>query len=580
MTSRNLIEKYFKFFKNKGHVIIPSASLIPENDPSALFISAGMHPLVPFLLGEAHPAGKRLVNNQLCLRTGDIDEVGDILHHTFFEMLGNWSLGDYWKKESITWSYEFLTKELDLDPNKLWITCFEGDSDAPKDTESSEIWESVGISREKVLFLPKKDNWWGPAGETGPCGPDSEIFFETSLKACGSKCKPGCHCGRFFEIWNNVFMQYNRTKDGKFKLMKNKNVDTGMGVDRTTAVLSGLNDDYLVPDLWGGVISVIEKITGVDYGSNKKAHRIIADHIRAAVFVSAEGVLPSNKERGYVLRRLIRRAVRYGKILGIKETFLETIADSVIAVYKNYYPHLQTESEEIKTIIADEEVKFNSTLDRGLREIDSLDRLDGKTAFFLYESYGFPLELTEEIAKEKGQVVEQQVFEKEFKKHQELSRTASAGMFKGGLVDASEKVTKLHTATHLLQAALRKILGEQVAQKGSNITTERLRFDFSFDRKLSEKELKQVENVINKQITENLSVKAETKDLTEAIRDGALHFFAERYGDKVKVYSIGSFSQEICGGPHVIRTGEIGHVRILKQEKVGAVVMRIYATIQ
>lgn len=583
MNSRELIEKYFQFFKDKGHQIIPSAPLVPENDPSVLFTTAGMHPLVPYLLGEEHPSGKKLVDVQLCLRTDDIDEVGDPIHHTFFEMLGNWSLGDYWKENIIKWSYEFLIKELGIDPTKLWITCFKGDKNSPKDTESADIWKSVGIPKERIIFLPKKDNWWGPAGITGPCGPDTEMFFDITGKPHGKNCHPGDDCGRFVEIWNDVFMQYNKTEEGLLEPLNKKNVDTGMGVDRTTAVLNGFNDDYEVSDLWGKIISSIEDIANKKYPEDKKAFRIIADHVRAAVFISAEGIYPSNKERGYIVRRLIRRAVRYGKVIGIKKPFLEKIGEAVIDNFKNYYPLLEKNHQEIKSIISGEEEKFNSTLERGLREIEKLNELDGKIAFFLYETYGFPLELTEEIAKDRGQKIDKKVFEEEFEKHKELSRTASAGMFKGGLVDNSEQVTKLHTTTHLLHAALRKVLGEHVSQKGSNITLERLRFDFSHSQKLTDEELKKVENLINDQIGKDLPISFKTESLDEAISEGALHFFAEKYGDKVKVYTVGDplegwFSKEVCGGPHVTHTAEIGHVRIIKQEKVGAGVMRIYAT--
>jgi alanyl-tRNA synthetase len=578
MTSRELIKKYLAFFERRGHKIIPSAPLIPENDPTVLFISAGMQPLVPFLLGESHPAGKRLANVQVCLRTDDIDEVGDNSHHTFFEMLGNWSLGDYWKKEAISWSFEFLTKELCLKKDRIWVTCFEGDKDAPKDTESAEIWESLGISKEKIVFLPKKDNWWGPAGETGPCGPDTEIFYDTTGKPHGDNCRPGDNCGRFFEIWNDVFMEYNKTKDSKYEQLKQRNVDTGMGVERTMAVILGLKDDYKVSDLWGEIISKIEEISDKKYEGNEKAFRIVADHIRAATFLLAEGVVPSNKERGYVLRRLVRRSIRFAKNIGIKKLFLKEIADVVIENYQDNYSQLSKSKNEIGNQISEEENKFNQTLEKGLREIEKLEKLDGKIAFFLYESYGFPLELTEEIAKERGQKINKKVFEEEFEKHKELSRTASAGMFKGGLADNSEEVTKLHTATHLLHAALRKVLGETVSQKGSNITAERLRFDFSHPQKLTDEELKKVENLINEQIEKKLPVSFETKTLDEAIKKGALHFFAEKYGKEVKVYSIDNFSKEVCGGPHVKNTSEVGHVRIIKQEKIGSGLIRIYAT--
>jgi alanyl-tRNA synthetase len=541
-----------------------------------------MHPLVPFLLGEKHPSGRRLVDLQLCLRTDDIDEVGDGFHHTFFEMLGNWSLGDYWKREAIEWSYEFLTKELELDSRRIWITCFEGDDDAPCDIESSDIWQSVGIPKERIFFLPKKDNWWGPAGETGPCGPDTEIFYDMTNKSCGANCRPGDDCGRFVEIWNDVFMQYNKTKEGKFESLKQKNVDTGMGVDRTMAVLLGIEDDYQVPDLWGNIIKSIEEVVGKKYKENKKAFRIIADHTRAAVFVLAEGVYPSNKEKGYVLRRLIRRSVRYGKMLGVEKPFLEEITEATVDVYGEFYPRLREALKNIKTQISEEEVKFRQTLARGLKEIEKLAKLDGKSAFFLYESYGFPLELAEEIAKDRGQKVDREVFKKEFEEHKQLSRTASMGMFKGGLVDKSEDVTKLHTATHLLHAALRQVLGNNVAQKGSNINSERLRFDFSYPKKLTDEEMKKVEDIINEAIKQDLPVSFKTESLKEAIAEGALHFFAEKYGDRVKVYTVDRpgedyFSKEVCGGPHVTSAGQIGRVRIIKQEKIGSGIVRIYA---
>ena len=539
--------------------------------------------MVPYLLGEEHLMGKRLVDNQLCLRTDDIDEVGDAFHHTFFEMLGNWSLGDYWKDESILWSYEFLTKELGLDAKRIWVSCFEGDRDAPKDTESSNIWQKVGIPKERIAFLPKKENWWGPVGETGPCGPDSEMYYDLTGKPNGVGCRPGDNCGRFVEIWNNVFMQYYKTKEGKFEPLKQKNVDTGMGVERTTAVLNGLSDDYEVPDLWEKIILSIEETAKKKYDGNEKAFRIIADHARASVFVAAEGIYPSNKERGYVLRRLIRRVVRFGKSLGIEKPFLGELSNEVIGVYSKHYKQLTDCKDEVKEILQTEEDKFIKTLSNGLKEIEKIGKLDGKKAFFLYQTYGFPVELTEEVAKERGQRIDKEIFEREFEKHQKLSRNTSAGMFKGGLVEHTEDVTKFHTATHLLHASLRKVLGEHVVQKGSNITAERLRFDFSHSQKLSDNEVKRVEDLVNGAIDVNLPVSFETKTLDEAVEEGALHFFAEKYGEKVKVYTVGDpageyFSKEVCGGPHVVSTGEIGHVRIIKQEKVGAGVVRIYAT--
>jgi alanyl-tRNA synthetase len=592
MTARELKEKYLNFFKDRGHAIIPSTSLVPENDPTVLFTTAGMHPLVPYLLGEPHPEGKRLASLQKSFRTVDIDEVGDTTHHTFFEMLGNWSLGDYWKKEAIEWSYEFLIEELGIDPKKLWVTCFKGDEDAPRDTESERVWKSLGIPDKKIFFYGKEENWWGPAGAIGPCGPDTEMFYDTSGRPHGANCKPGDNCGRFFEIWNDVFMEYNKTEDGKYEPLKQKNVDTGMGVERTVAVLSGLDDDYEVEDLWSEVLSSIEEETKTSYESNEKPHRVIADHVRAATFVISDGVFPSNKERGYILRRLIRRAVRFGKVLGVDKPFLTTIAESVIKTYKDSYPELEKNFDHINEVLAGEENKFLSTLAKGLREIEKLDKLDAKKAFFLYETYGFPLELSEEIAEEKGQKIDKKAFEKEFEKHKEKSRTASSGMFRGGLADHSEEVTKLHTATHLLHASLRKVLGDHVQQKGSNITAERLRFDFTHPQKLTEKEIKRVEEMINDQVKKNLTVSFETKTFEKAKKEGALAFFGEKYGEKVKVYTIGGhltasakggqagsppFSREVCGGPHVASTGKIGRVRIKKQEKIGSGLVRIYA---
>lgn len=593
MKAKDLKRKYLDFFKERGHAIIPSAPLVPENDPTVLFTTAGMHPLVPYLLGEPHPQGKRLASVQKSFRTVDIASVGDTNHHTFFEMLGNWSLGDYWKKEAIEWSYEFLTSELKLNPKRIWVTCFEGDSDAPRDTESEGVWRNLGITDQQIFFYGKEENWWGPAGETGPCGPDTEMFYDVIQKPCSQNCKPGDNCGRFFEIWNDVFMEYNKTKQRKYEPLKQKNVDTGMGVERTVAVLSGLDDDYKVSDLWGEIMASIESETKTRYKGNEKAHRVIADHVRASTFIIADGVVPSNKEKGYVLRRLIRRAVRFGQTLGKKGPFLASISKAVVKAYKQDYPEIKERSREVESVLTEEENKFLKTLKRGLREIEKQGVLDGKKAFFLYETYGFPLELTEEIAKERGQKVEKGVFEKEFEKHRKLSRTASAGMFKGGLVDHSEEVKKLHTVTHLLHAALRKVLGTHIEQKGSNITKDRLRFDFSHPQKLTEKEIKRTEALINEQIKKDLPVSFETMTYKEAINKGALAFFGERYGGKVKVYTIGPseasakggqaeppFSREVCGGPHVSRTSEIGGVKIRKQEKIGAGLIRVYAVVE
>lgn len=584
MKAKELKDKYFNFFKNKGHAVISSSSLIPENDPTVLFTTAGMQPLTPYLLGEEHPEGKRLVDVQKCLRTDDIDDVGDTSHHTFFEMLGNWSLGDYWKKDSITWSYEFLTEELGISSDRLWITCFEGDSDAPRDTESAEIWKSLGIPESRIFFYPKKDNWWGPAGAVGPCGPDTEIFYDTSGTPHGKDCAPGDDCGRFFEIWNNVFMQYNKTPDGKFVELSQKNVDTGMGVERTTAVLSGLDDNYEIKDLWGEILTSIEKLSGKSYSDNKKSARIVADHMRAATFLIADGVTPSNKDRGYILRRLIRRAVRHAKVLGIEGLVTENVSRAVILQYKNDYQELSKNSKDIFEVLEDEEGRFLKTLEKGLKEVEKIKVVDGKTAFYLYESFGFPLELTEEIAADRGQKINKNVFESEFKKHKDLSRTASVGMFKGGLINQSGDVVKLHTTTHLLHASLRKVLGDHVSQKGSNITPERLRFDFSHNEKLTDDELTEVGKLINSAIDKDYPVSFENMSYDEAVKSGALAFFQEKYASKVKVYTVGDpkgewFSKEVCGGPHVSKLSEIGHVRIIKQEKIGANLLRIYAQI-
>ena len=584
MKAKDLKKKYIDFFLKKTHKIIPSAPLIPENDPSVLFTTAGMHPLVPYLLGEKHPLGNRLVSVQKCFRTDDIDEVGDSFHHTFFEMLGNWSLGDYWKKQSIEWSYEFLTQVLKLDPKRIWISVFAGGDNAPKDEESAEVWMGLGIPEERIVYLGKKDNWWGPVGSTGPCGPDSEIFYDTTGIPHGENCRPGDNCGRFFEIWNNVFMEYNQTEEGKYEPLKRKNVDTGMGVERTTAVISGLDDDYMVADLWGKIISAIEEETGRKYKGNERAMRVVADHIRASCFVIADGVYPSNKGRGYILRRLIRRGVRYGKVLGVDGVFLTKLVDFVLKTYEGEYPELKRSKDTIKNVLKEEEEKFLETLGRGIREIDKIKNLNGKTAFFLYETYGFPLELSEEIAEEKGQKIDRKVFEDEFEKHKELSRQSSSGMFKGGLADHTKEVTKLHSATHLLHASLRKVLGENVSQKGSNITAERLRFDFSHPQKLTEDEVKKVEGLVNEQIKRDLPVSFKEETLDEAAAEGALHFFAEKYGERVKVYTMGDprgdyFSKEVCAGPHVTHTSEIGRVKIEKQEKIGSGVIRIYAKI-
>jgi len=584
MTAKRLKKRYLDFFVKEGHKVIPNVSLVPEDDPSALFISAGMHPLVPYLLGEPHPQGKRLVSVQRCLRTTDIDEVGDVTHNSFFEMLGNWSLGDYWKKEAISLSFEFLTSVLKISPERLYVTCFAGDKDAPKDEETAKIWQLLGIPSSRIFFFGKRDNWWGPAGKAGPCGPDTEMFVDTGKKPCSKDCKPGCFCGKYFEVWNDVFMEYNKTSEGKYEPLKQKNVDTGMGVERTTAVLQGKDDVYQT-ELFIPIVEKIEELSGKSYEreENNRPVRIIADHLRAAVFAISDGVRPSNVEQGYVLRRLIRRAIRSGRILQLPEGFTSLVAKSIVVQAKDDYPQLEKDEGEIIEVLGQEEQKFQKTLSRGLREIEKYQKLDGKIAFYLYETYGFPLELTEEIARERGQRLDKEVFKAEFRKHQELSRARAEKKFAGGLSDHSEEVKKLHTTTHLLHTALRRVLGERVFQKGSNITAKRLRFDFSWQEKLSPEQLKKVEKIVNQKIKENLPVEMEMMSLEKARQKGALALFAQKYGRQVKTYWIGKpdkpFSFEVCGGPHVSLTGTLGKFKIVKEESAGAQVRRIYATL-
>jgi alanyl-tRNA synthetase len=594
MKSSELRNKYLEFFKSKGHKIIPSASLIPENDPTVLFTTAGMHPLVPYLLGEKHPLGARLVDCQKCIRTGDIDDVGDDTHDTFFEMLGNWSLGDYWKEESIKWSFELLTKELKIPLERLAFTCFIGDKDAPKDNESAKIWSSCGVKKDRIAFLEKEDNWWGPAGLTGPCGPDTEIFYwksnnEKAPKVFEPKNK------NWVEIWNNVFMQYVKDDAGNFNIAKQQNVDTGMGMERTLAVLNGKENIYET-DLFLPIIEKIGELAKEKYeGEYIKAYRIIADHIKAAVMIIGDerGIAPSNKDRGYVLRKLIRRAVRYSEIIKMKkggleeESVLDAIVDEVINIYKEVYPALYKNREMIIQEIFNEEVQFRNTLQKGLKEFElirGVDIISGKDAFNLYQTYGFPIEMTEELAKEKNMKVDVEEFNKELKNHQDLSRTASAGTFKGGLADASEATTKLHTAAHLMLAGLRKVLGTEVFQKGSNITAERLRFDFSHKEKMTAEQIKAVEDFVNEAIGADFPVVKEEVTLDQAKKNGAMGVFESKYGDKVNVYTIGKddkiVSREICGGPHVERTGILGHFKIQKEESSSSGVRRIKAILE
>ncbi|MEA2020457.1 MAG: alanine--tRNA ligase-related protein [Patescibacteria group bacterium] len=663
MTARELIEKYISFFEARGHVEIAGASLVPENDPSALFISAGMHPLIPFLLGEEHPAGKRLVSLQKCIRTNDIEQVGDGFHHTFFLMLGNWSLGDYFKKEAISFSFEFLTSSewLGLAPERLYVSVFAGDETASRDKESIKYWKlefkKVGIKAEvgeRIFFFGKEENWWGPVGDTGPCGPDTEIFYDIGKDHCGPNCDPSCQCGKYIEIWNDVFMEFKRIRrladrkpqtvnrepqdkerkaesgsrnaDYEYVPLEQKNVDTGMGVARVVAVTSGYADDDYKTDLFHPIISKIEDLSGKEYQqlevnneqSLVSSMRIIADHVRAAVFAISDGVVPSNTDRGYVVRRLIRRAVRHGHALNIQDSFLGQVAEVVIENYKDLFPGLESEEETILTEISDEEKRFGKVLRRGLKHFEKLveqkvgdetlphlpagkagspapgaaakeapgaspalgERITGEEAFDLYQTYGFPLELTKELAEERGLAVDRKGFEEAYKKHQEKSRSGADKKFSGGLVSESEEVIKLHTATHLLHEALRQVLGAHVKQEGSNITPQRLRFDFSHPKAMTEEEIGEVEALVNEKIEEDLPVRKETMSLEEARERGALAFFTDKYGDEVKVYSIGGFSKEVCAGPHVDSTGKLGKFEIIKEESVGRGKRRIRAILK
>jgi len=583
MKAAELKKKFLDFFVKKGHKILPNVSLVPENDPSVLFTTAGMHPLVPYLLGETHPLGKRVCSLQRVLRTDDIDNVGDGFHHTFFEMLGNWSLGDYWKEEALTWSLEFLTKILGFEQEKISVSCFAGDKDAPKDEESAQIWQKLGIPKERIYFLPKKDNWW-PVDKNGPCGPDSEMFIDTGKPKCNPKCDVSCQCGKYIEVWNDVFMQYNKTVEGKFALLKQKNVDTGMGVERVTALTSGFGEDDYRTELFWPIIQKIEKISGKKYQDNLKPMRIIADHLRAATFIIVDGVMPSNTEQGYILRRLIRRSIRYGKMLGLDQPFTTGVAKVVVDLMADSYPQLVENQDLITEILAGEEKKFSQTLKNGLKEFEKMaarnKKITGKDAFFLYETYGFPFELIAEIVKERNLAIDKEEFNKAQQEHQQLSRKGAERKFKGGLADHSETVVKYHTATHLLHAALRKVLGDQVHQVGSNLTAERLRFDFTYPDKLTPEQIKKIDDLVNEKISQKLPVKMEIMSLDEATKQGALAFFGQKYGDKVKVYSISNFSKEVCGGPHVEDTGEIGGIEIYKEESCGAGKRRLYARIK
>jgi alanyl-tRNA synthetase len=590
MTREELINKFKKFFEDKGHAWIPSAPLIPEGDTSTLFISAGIHPLVPYFIGEKHPMGNRLANVQECLRTGDIDQVGDTYHHTWFEMLGNWSLGNYFKKESITWSWEFLTKELKMDPDRLAVTIFEGNENAPFDEESKEVWLAVGMPEEKIFPLGKNHNWW-EVGETGPGGPDTEIFYDTGKESCNKNCQPGCDCGKWIEIWNNVFIEYNRKENGSYEKLGQKNVDTGMGLARMVAVLNGHYDDYRIRPL-EKIIKVIEALSNERYGEDEdidREMRIIADHLRAAVFVLGEEVVPSNKKQGYILRRLIRRAVRFGKLLSIERKITSYIGKEVINIYQDGYHKLSSNRQFILENIVKEEEKFWRVLDRGLnllkkelKEIDQNGSLSGMVAFDLYQSYGFPLEITiEEVERLRPDVkVDVDGFKKELSDHKEKSRRAAKDIFKGGLAEQKKETIQLHTATHLLHQALKEVLGDHVYQAGSAITEEKLRFDFPHSESLSDDQLKRLENLVNKKIEQDLPVVQKNVTLEEAKEEGASVIPGKEYPDEVKVYEIKGFSKEVCGGPHVNRTGELGKFKIIKEESSGAGKRRIYAQLR
>lgn len=584
MKALEVRNEFIDFFKKNNHQVIPGASLIPENDPSVLFTTAGMHPLVPFLLGEPHPMGKRLVDYQKCLRTDDIDEVGDDIHVTFLEMLGNWSLGDYFKEEAIRMSYDFLVNHLKLDVNRLAVTVFGGDDDIPRDEEAADIWKSLGIKKENIYYCDRKHNWWGPAGITGPCGPDTEIFYDSLKPKCSEGCGPACDCGRYWEIWNNVFMQYYKNEDGSFSALKSKNVDTGLGLERMTAIMENKNSVYET-ELFSSVIEVIRSMA---YNPNESSIKIIADHIRTSCFVLADGIVPGNVDQGYVLRRLIRRSVRHMRKIGVNPDYIDTLAEETIEALKDLYGELKIHEEFILKNISQEKDRFISTLENGEKKFykavekckaDNLMIIDGNTVFKLYDTFGFPPEITAELAKENGLMIDMEEFNKLFKKHQELSRQGASQKFNGGLADNTKETTALHTATHILHKALRIVLGEHVAQKGSNITKERLRFDFSHNQKMTVEEIHQVENLVNTVIQNSLPVICEEMSIEQATAQKATGLFTEKYGNIVKVYSIGDFSKEICGGPHVNNTSELGHFKIVKEESVSAGIRRIKAVL-
>ncbi|MBE5821283.1 MAG: alanine--tRNA ligase [Clostridiales bacterium] len=583
MKAIDLRNKYLEFFTENGHKVIPSAPLLPENDPTVLFTTAGMHPLITYFLGNVHPQGRRITDYQKCIRTGDIDEVGDDSHLTFFEMMGNWSFGDYFKEESIELSYRFLTEKLGIDANRISVTVFEGDQDAPKDKVAFNAWVKAGIPEDRIYFSGKKTNWWGL--EKGPCGPDTEIFYDTLKPKCSDNCSPLCDCGKYLEIWNNVFTEYNKIAEGKYELLSQKNVDTGLGLERVVMILDGKKSVYET-ELFVDVMNTLKELAGDKY--IEKSARVIADHMRAALMIMVDGVVPSNVEQGYVLRRLIRRLIRHMRKMEIDMDKIVEIANITVEASKEMYPEIDEHKEEIITKLVAEKDKFVKTLEKGEKEFNKYliqaknegkDTIDAEKVFKLYDTFGFPVEITEELATENGIRINVQEFNELFKKHQELSRQGSNQKFKGGLANDSEIVTQYHTATHLLHKALQIVLGEHATQSGSNITEERLRFDFKHPQKVTREELDEVERIVNEQIQKDLVVKCEEMTLDEAKESGATGLFENKYGDLVKVYSIGDFSKEICGGPHVERTGNMGRFKIKKEEASSAGVRRIKAVL-
>ena len=581
MKAIEIRNKYLNFFKNHGHVVIPSAPLIPENDPSVLFTTAGMQPLVPYLLGEPHPAGTRLTDYQKCVRTNDIDEVGDNRHLTYFEMLGNWSLGDYFKEESIQMSYDFLTKELGIPVEKLSVTCFAGDKDCARDEVTASCWKKAGIPEERIYYFGKDDNWW-IAGETGPCGPDTEMFYDTGKPKCSPECNPSCGCGKYVEIWNNVFMEFYKDENGKYSKLKQHNVDTGLGLERMTMLLEGKETPFET-ELFAPIMDKLVELQKVD---NIASRRIVAEHLRSSMMIICDGGRPSNVDRGYILRRLIRRMVRHMNKLQISLDELSTLIDINVENLKEMYPALEANKETIKNVILEEKDKFVKTLEKGEKEFakevgqvkeQGENIVPGKVVFRLYDTYGFPPEVTEELATENGMEIDKEGFDKLFKEHQEKSRAGSEQKFKGGLASTGEIETKYHTATHLLNAALKQVLGSHVHQRGSNITAERMRFDFSHPAKMTDEEKQKTEDLVNEWIKEAIPVEHLEMKKDDAIKMGAEAMFIEKYGDIVSVYKIGDVSIELCGGPHVSNTSELGHFKIKKEESSSSGIRRIKA---